>query len=285
MTSSGSSRWVAPGFSFSATANALRTASGMISGSWMRAFHLVTGFIIRTTSMYWWLSLCISPRLVCPVRATTGARSRNASARPVTRLVAPGPSVPRHTPAWPVRRPYASAMNAAPCSCRTGTNATVEEWSSASFRSSVSSPGMPNTYRTPSFSRHRTNSSAAVAMGRKCNAAISGRRRLVTRTLPPMSGPDIVVFIPAWNEERSLPAVLDELRGELPEADAGVMTARPTTPWWSPAGREPRCSASPRIEGWAGDRRRLSVCPGERVQHLRIGSMPTASIRWPSCGG
>ena len=60
MTSAGSSRWVAPGFSRSATANALRTASGMISASWTRAFHLVTGFIIRTTSMYWWLSLCIS---------------------------------------------------------------------------------------------------------------------------------------------------------------------------------------------------------------------------------
>ncbi len=105
ITSSGSSRWVAPGFSRSATANALRTASGMIAGSWTRAFHFVTGFIIRTTSMYWWLSLCISERLVCPVSATTGARSRNASASPVTRLVAPGPSVPRQTPAWPVRRP------------------------------------------------------------------------------------------------------------------------------------------------------------------------------------
>ena len=76
MTSSGSSRWVAPGFSRSATANALRTASGMIAASWMLAFHFVTGFIIRTMSMYWWLSLCISARPVWPVSATTGARSR-----------------------------------------------------------------------------------------------------------------------------------------------------------------------------------------------------------------
>jgi glycosyl transferase family 2 len=30
--------------------------------------------------------------------------------------------------------------------------------------------------------------------------------------------PDLVVFIPAWNEEQSLPAVLDELALELPEA-------------------------------------------------------------------
>jgi hypothetical protein len=34
---------------------------------------------------------------------------------------------------------------------------------------------------------------------------------------------DTVVFIPAWNEEKSLPAVLDELRKELPEVDVLVV--------------------------------------------------------------
>jgi glycosyltransferase involved in cell wall biosynthesis len=34
---------------------------------------------------------------------------------------------------------------------------------------------------------------------------------------------DTLVFIPAWNEEQNLPAVLDELRGELPEADVLVV--------------------------------------------------------------
>jgi len=34
---------------------------------------------------------------------------------------------------------------------------------------------------------------------------------------------DTLVFIPAWNEEGNLPAVLDELRGELPEADVLVV--------------------------------------------------------------
>jgi hypothetical protein len=34
---------------------------------------------------------------------------------------------------------------------------------------------------------------------------------------------DTLVFIPAWNEERNLPAVLDELRTELPEADVLVV--------------------------------------------------------------
>ena len=43
MTSSGSSMCVAPGFSDSATLNALRTTSGMISGLWSRVFHFVSG--------------------------------------------------------------------------------------------------------------------------------------------------------------------------------------------------------------------------------------------------
>jgi hypothetical protein len=35
--------------------------------------------------------------------------------------------------------------------------------------------------------------------------------------------PDTVVFVPAWNEEGSLPAVLDELHAGLPEADVLVV--------------------------------------------------------------
>jgi glycosyltransferase involved in cell wall biosynthesis len=34
---------------------------------------------------------------------------------------------------------------------------------------------------------------------------------------------DTLVFIPAWNEEDNLPAVLDELRGELPDVDVLVV--------------------------------------------------------------
>jgi glycosyltransferase involved in cell wall biosynthesis len=34
---------------------------------------------------------------------------------------------------------------------------------------------------------------------------------------------DLVVFIPAWNEEQNLPAVLDELARELPDADVVVI--------------------------------------------------------------
>ncbi len=34
---------------------------------------------------------------------------------------------------------------------------------------------------------------------------------------------DTVVFIPAWNEEENLPAVLDDLRRDLPNADVLVV--------------------------------------------------------------
>src|SRR5712691_7459332 len=51
-------------------------------------------------------------------------------------------------------------MKAAPCSWRVGMNRT-EESASESRMSRISSPGRPKTYRTPSFSRHRTISSDA----------------------------------------------------------------------------------------------------------------------------
>jgi glycosyltransferase involved in cell wall biosynthesis len=38
-----------------------------------------------------------------------------------------------------------------------------------------------------------------------------------------LEAPDTLVFVPAWNEEESLPGVLDELREELPELDVLVV--------------------------------------------------------------
>jgi len=51
-TSSGSSRWVAPGFCAWATLNALRTTSGMIFGLVTRAFHFTIGRMMPSRSMY-----------------------------------------------------------------------------------------------------------------------------------------------------------------------------------------------------------------------------------------
>ncbi len=108
--------WVGPGFSSSATRKALRTISGIASARSTRVFHFVTGPNMRTTSTTWWASLWSLSEPAWPVSATIGARSRKASAIPVTRFVAPGPRVAMATAARPVRRPWTSAMNAAPCS-------------------------------------------------------------------------------------------------------------------------------------------------------------------------
>ena len=97
--------WVGPGFSSVATRNALRTISGMASTRSTLVFHFVTGSIIRTMSTTWWASLWSLTLDACPVIATIGALSRKASATPVTRFVAPGPSVAIATAALPVRRP------------------------------------------------------------------------------------------------------------------------------------------------------------------------------------
>ena len=51
-----------------------------------------------------------------PVMATIGTESMYAVIMPVTRFVAPGPDVARHTPTRPDTRAYPSAACAAPCS-------------------------------------------------------------------------------------------------------------------------------------------------------------------------
>src|SRR3954470_18062445 len=52
-------------------------------------------------------------------------------------------------------------MYAPPCSCRTGTN-SIDDSARDSFRSKVSSPGIPNTCLTPSASKHSTKRSDAL---------------------------------------------------------------------------------------------------------------------------
>ena len=103
--SSGSSTSTAPGFSVSATLKALRTISGILSGCRTVCAHFVMGRNMETESMFWWLSLWSRAVSAWPMMQTSGARSMLASATPVTRLVAPGPRVPRQTPDLPVRRP------------------------------------------------------------------------------------------------------------------------------------------------------------------------------------
>ena len=62
------------------------------------------GIVMPKTSTSWNASVPISDVGTCPVTITIGTESRNASAIPVTRLVAPGPDVAMHTPTLPLAR-------------------------------------------------------------------------------------------------------------------------------------------------------------------------------------
>ena len=94
-----------------------------------------------------------------------------AFATPVTRFVAPGPSVARQTPTLPVSLPYTSAIKAAPCSCLVRMNLMLDSESDI-IRSEFSSPGIPKTYSTPSDSRHFTKRSDAFIQSNPCGLAL-----------------------------------------------------------------------------------------------------------------
>src|SRR5512133_1893477 len=62
-------------------------------------------------------------------------------------------------------------MNEAPCSWRVSTY-SIDDLDSASTNRMFSSPGMPKTCVTPSFSRHSTMSSAVVRLGSLTQASL-----------------------------------------------------------------------------------------------------------------
>ena len=74
--------------------------------------------VTSTMGVSWKASVPIMARGTWPVMATSGTESSIASARPVTRLVAPGPEVAMHTPTRPELFAYPCAANISPCSCR-----------------------------------------------------------------------------------------------------------------------------------------------------------------------
>ena len=77
--------------------------------------------MIPTLSASWNASLPMRCVGTCPVSATIGIESMYASWSAVTRFVAAGPEVTRHTPTFPVTRAYPSAAWPAAASWRTRT--------------------------------------------------------------------------------------------------------------------------------------------------------------------
>ena len=80
---------------------------------------------------------------------------------------------------------------------------------------------------------------------------------------------DTLVFIPAWNEEDNLPAVLDALRAELPDADVLVVDDGSTDRTAERRARARRQGAFPRLEPGAAVRHRSRLPVGARAR-LRV---------------
>ena len=105
-----------PGRPLLAMRNALRIVSARVFTSFTITLYFVIGIVTPAISTSWKESL---PRREVPtlqVIATSGTESIFAVAMPVTRFVAPGPEVAKHTPTLPVALAYPSAAWQAPCS-------------------------------------------------------------------------------------------------------------------------------------------------------------------------
>ena len=117
--STGRSMWTGPGRPVWHISQASLTAWGSLFTSRTLKLCLVMGIMTLYASTSWKAPRPREPVPTWPVNASIGTESANAVATPVTRLVAPGPLVARHTPGLPEALAYPSAMCAAHCSCLT----------------------------------------------------------------------------------------------------------------------------------------------------------------------
>ena len=95
--------------------------SGMRSARSIWATHLHSGANISRKSTSWKASRSRAPRATCPMKRIIGVESWWAMCTPALALVAPGPRVTKQMPGRPVSLPWASAIIAAPPSCRQAT--------------------------------------------------------------------------------------------------------------------------------------------------------------------
>src|SRR3569832_2494338 len=126
--------------------------------------YLVTGAKMVCWSRTWCDSLCRRLVSAWPAMATSGAGSILASATPVSRLVAPGPRVERHNPTRTVRRPYTSAMKAAPCSWRVVTKRSGGAGGAAGGAGGAA-PGGPEAGAAPAGAGRRAGGAAGGGGG------------------------------------------------------------------------------------------------------------------------
>ena len=117
--STGRSMCTGPGRPVWQISQASLMACGSLLTSRTLKLCLVMGMRTLYASTSWKAPSPREPVPTWPVSAIIGTESAKAVATPVTRFVAPGPLVDRHTPGFPEALAYPSAMWPAHCSCLT----------------------------------------------------------------------------------------------------------------------------------------------------------------------
>lgn len=153
-------------FSASRSATAALTAASSSCVIW---FALVTVAVKTATSLNnaslstsWKKLVPISSVGTCPQIASTGACDFFASYRPLSRWIAPGPTVPMHTARRPVSCACADAANAPASSWRTPTHSMRSSRRMASTTGLSASPTTPQNSLTPYSASASTIISAIV---------------------------------------------------------------------------------------------------------------------------
>lgn len=132
-----------------------------------------------------------------PVMATIGTLSRRESAKPLTRLVAPGPEVAIQTPGTPEALAYPSAAKTPPCSWRGRTLRMILERVRAWWISMEAPPGYAKTSVTPSRSRASTRTSLPFRGSSGANLETNGVAVVVGEEL----GVGVVVVLVTAEED------------------------------------------------------------------------------------
>ncbi len=146
--------------SFRAVRKARRVSATAVAGEWIRSLTAPT---LRASASWSILKLDRTAEAwVSAVSTISGVRLLAASPIPVIALLSPQPWWVLTTPTNPDIREYASAMVAAPPSCRAAVNGTPAR-RRALVTSKFPLPTTPNTCPTPSSARVRPTIWATVA--------------------------------------------------------------------------------------------------------------------------
>ena len=204
-----------------------------------------------------------------------GVESCNAVCTPIAALLAPGPRVTKQMPGRPLSLPCASAMKAAPPSCRQAMKRMrCACWWNPSSTARKLSPGTPNTVSTPWATRASTRAWPAircVMVVLRCKqAGLSAGGRGDPTGRRAGSVPARIVSVREW-------------RRATPRCQPAASSDRPCNS--EPDGRSASASSATNDTFGCSDirvhrNRRASLRPPRLACRARLGP----AKRWLSCG-